>query len=327
MRAPEFWQAHGSPMAGLVAGLLAPLATAWDAAARVRRAVAQPYRAPVPVICVGNLVAGGAGKTPVVLALARKIAASGVAVHIVTRGYGGRLAGPVRVDPLVHDAEAVGDEALLAAARTPCWIARDRAAGVREAVSAGATAILLDDGFQNPGVDKDVGLVVVDAGYGFGNRRLIPAGPLRERVAAGLARADLIVLVGDEPAPAGLAESGRPVLRATLEPVDGARFTGVPVVAFAGIGRPEKFFATLRRLGAIVVAARGFADHHPFTKGEIAALRRQASDAGAMLVTTAKDRVRLPPALRLGIETLEVELRWRDEAALTPLLVRLAGKD
>src|SRR5262249_36977917 len=135
----------------------------------------------------------------------------------------------------------------------------------------------------------------------------------------------LIVLVGDEPAPAGLAESGRPILRARLEPIDGARFAEVRVVAFAGIGRPEKFFATLRRLGAVVVAARGFADPHCFTEGEIAALRREASDAGAVLVTTAKDWVRLAPTQRDGIETLEVELCWQDEAALTPLLVRLAG--
>ncbi len=209
-------------MAGLVAGLLAPLGTAWDAAGKVRRAVARPYRAPVPVICVGNLVAGGAGKTPVVLALAAEIAASGVAAHIVTRGYGGRLAGPLRVDRSRHDAAAVGDEALLLAAASPAWVARNRAEGVRQAVAAGAAAILLDDGFQNPGVAKDLSLVVVDAAYGFGNRRVIPAGPLREPVEAGLARADAIVLIGEGDAPIGVAEAGCPILRATLEPVAGS---------------------------------------------------------------------------------------------------------
>ncbi|HEV8679941.1 MAG TPA: tetraacyldisaccharide 4'-kinase, partial [Stellaceae bacterium] len=133
MRAPEFWHRRNGPVAGLAAGLLAPLGTAWDAASRVRRALAWPYRAPVPVICVGNLVAGGAGKTPVVLALAGALVRAGVAVHIVCRGYGGRLAGPLRVDRARHDATAVGDEAMLLAARAPCWVARDRAGGAREA--------------------------------------------------------------------------------------------------------------------------------------------------------------------------------------------------
>ncbi len=307
-------------MAGLAAGLLAPLGTAWDALARLRRAMARPYRAPVPVICVGNLVAGGAGKTPVVLALAGSLARAGVAVHIVTRGYGGRLAGPVRVDPAGHDAEAVGDEALLLAACAPCWVARNRAAGVREAAASGADAILLDDGFQNPGVEKDLSLVVVDAGYGFGNRRLIPAGPLREPVAAGLARAGAIVLLGDGAAPDAVREAGCPIFRARLEPIDGERLAGAPIVAFAGIGHPEKFFATLRALGASLIAAHAFPDHHPFADGEIARLRREAAGAGARLVTTAKDWVRLAPRLRDGIAVLEDEFRWRDPAGVAQLL-------
>ncbi len=320
MRAPEFWQAERSPMAELVAGLLAPLGTAWDAASRVRRAMTRPYRAPVPVICVGNLVAGGAGKTPVVLALAGMIAAQGVAVHIVTRGYGGRLAGPLRVDRVRHDAEAVGDEALLLAAAAPSWVARDRAAGVREAAAAGAEVILLDDGFQNPGVAKDFSLIVVDAEYGFGNRRVIPAGPLREPVAAGLARADAVVLLGDGAPPAGVGEAGCPILRAQLEPVAAERFAGAPVVAFAGIGHPEKFVATLRRAGATVIAAHPFPDHHPYGDSEIARLREEAARAGAHLITTAKDWARLAPGSRDGIAVLEVEIRWRDRAALAHLL-------
>src|SRR3954447_17813859 len=184
MRAPEFWDAPP----GLAAGLLAPLGTVWNGAGALRRAVARPYRAPVPVICVGNLVAGGSGKTPVVLSLLEWIAGNGIRVHTVTRGYGGRLAWPLRVDPTRHDAVSVGDEALLLAQRAPCWVARDRAAGCREAAAAGAAIIVLDDGFQNPGVAKDLSLIVIDAAYGFGNGHLIPAGPLRESVGAGLAR-------------------------------------------------------------------------------------------------------------------------------------------
>jgi len=323
MRAPDFWNETPGPLGGLVAGLLTPVGVVVDAAGRLRRAVARPYRAPVPVICVGNLVAGGSGKTPVALSLAAILARRG-ATAIVMRGYGGRLVGPVQVDPQIHDAEAVGDEALLAAARAPCWVAHDRAAGVRAAVEGGARAVVLDDGFQNPHVAKDLSLVVVDAAYGFGNGRLIPAGPLRERITVGLARADGIVLIGDgEPELSELAAMDRPMLRATLDPIEAGRLTGAQIVAFAGIGRPEKFFATLRSLGAQIVAERGFPDHHRYRDAELAALRRDAASAGAMLVTTAKDWVRLPPTERAGIAVLDVELHWRDEGTLDALLAPL----
>src|SRR5947199_3277600 len=245
MRAPEFW--HEPP--GFAAGLLAPAGAAWNLAARLRRAIARPYRAPVPVLCVGNLVAGGSGKTPVALSLARLFTDRGIAVHVVTRGYRGKAAGPVQVDPARHDADAVGDESLLRAAVAACWVAKDRAPGIAAAVKAGAQAILLDDGFQNPSVVKDLSLLVVDAEYGFGNGRVMPAGPLREPVATGLARADAIVLLGDALPPRQLAEVSCPMLRAALEPVNGERFINRRLVAFAGIGRPAKFFATLRQLG------------------------------------------------------------------------------
>jgi tetraacyldisaccharide 4'-kinase len=316
MRAPEFW--HEPP--GLTANLLAPVGAAWDMAARLRRAVARPYRAPVPVLCVGNLVAGGSGKTPIVLSLAGMLREAGIAVHIVTRGYGGDLAGPVRVDPDRHDAIAVGDEALLLAASAPCWVARDRAAGIAAAAEAGAAIILLDDGFQNPNVAKDLSLVVVDSEYGFGNGRVMPAGPLREPIAPGLARADAIVLIGDAPAPQELRAVPCPIFRAALEPVNGARFAGARLAAFAGIGRPEKFFATLRRLGANLVTTQSFADHHVYRPDEIARLRETAERESLRLVTTAKDWVRLSPELRDGIEVLEVEIRWRDAAKLQRLL-------
>jgi tetraacyldisaccharide 4'-kinase len=318
MRAPDFWD----EAPGLVAGLLSPLGTVFDAAGRLRRAVVRSYRAPVPVICVGNLVAGGSGKTPVVLSLAGILARQGTDAQIVMRGYGGRLAGPLRVDAERHDAADIGDEALLAAARAPCWVARDRAAGVRAAAAAGARAILLDDGFQNPSVAKDLSLIVVDAAYGFGNRRLMPAGPLRERIAAGLARADAIVLIDDDGGEAAnpLGSCRLPILRAALVPVGGERFAGARAVAFAGIGRPEKFFATLRRLGAIPIVERGFPDHHRFRAADLAALRQAAETGNAMLVTTAKDWVRLPTKWRRDIAVLDVALRWRDEDALTALL-------
>lgn len=318
--APGFW---GRPP-GLAADLLLPLGAAWDFAGRLRRAWSRPYRAPVPVVCVGNLVAGGAGKTPVALALSRCFAGHGVAVHIVSRGYGGRLRGPVLVDPTRHDAAAVGDEALLLARQVRCWIARDRAAGVAAAAAGGAGAIVLDDGFQNPAVVKSLALIVVDAAYGFGNRRVMPAGPLREGLERGLARADAIVLLRGEAAAATAAPlalgGALPVVPAELVPVDGERLAGARVFAFAGIGRPQKFFAMLRIAGAELVGAKSFPDHHPFRPGEIARLRRAAARAGARLVTTAKDFVRLAPAERRDIEVFEVEIRWTDKAALAGLI-------
>jgi tetraacyldisaccharide 4'-kinase len=318
--APAFW----AEPPGVLANLLLPIGAAWDSVGRLRRALSHSYCPPVPVVCVGNLVAGGAGKTPVALAMTSHFNARGVPVHVVTRGYGGRLGGPVRVDPARHDAAAVGDEPLLLAARGPCWVARDRSAGVRAAIAAGAGMVLLDDGFQNPTIAKTLSLVVVDAAYGFGNRRVIPAGPLRESLARGLARADALVLLGTE-TEARCAQwikigRGLPVLPAVLAPIDGDRLAGSRLMAFAGIGRPEKFFATLRELGAVLVGTRAFPDHHPYRSGEIERLLRDAERARARLVTTAKDIVRVPPLMRAGIEVLEVEIRWPDPAALARLI-------
>lgn len=318
--APGFWDERP----GLAARLLLPAGAAWDIAGRVRRALARPYCAPVPVICVGNLVVGGAGKTPVTLALADWLVARGVAAHSVTRGYGGRIAGPLRVDPLRHSAVEVGDEALLLARRAPCWVARDRAAGVVAATAAGAQVVLLDDGFQNPAVAKTLALLVVDAGYGFGNGRVMPAGPLRENLTRGLARADALVVLADQGGPrqglTGLSAGRTPIVPAELWAVAGERFSGRRVVAFAGIGRPEKFFATLRRLGAELVAEQPFPDHYPFRERDVAALCGAAWRERAHLVTTAKDFVRLPLTLRAEVEVLEVEIRWPDAAGLTRLL-------
>jgi tetraacyldisaccharide 4'-kinase len=318
--APGFW----TRAPGLLSELLLPVGAGWDAAGRLRQAFARPYCPPVPVVCVGNLVAGGAGKTPVALSLATHLVSRGIAVHIVTRGYGGRLGGPARVDAALHDAAAVGDEALLLASRALCWVARDRADGVRAAVAAGAQMVVLDDGFQNPGIAKNLSLVVVDAAYGFGNGRVIPAGPLRENLARGLARAGAIVLLGAEtqsgcPAPLGI-ETALPVLHGVLRPVAGERLTGSRLLAFAGIGRPEKFFTTLQTLGVELAATRPFPDHHPYSAGEIDQLLRAAERAQARLITTAKDIVRVPNAMRTAIEVLEVEIRWRDPDALAGVL-------
>jgi tetraacyldisaccharide 4'-kinase len=318
--APAFWERPS----GIVTDLLLPLGTAWDGVGRLRRALSPSYCAPVPVVCIGNLVAGGAGKTPVALALCGWLLERNVRVHVVGRGYGGSLRGPIRVDCASHDASAVGDEALMLAARAPCWVARDRVAGARAAVTAGASAIVLDDGFQDPAIGKTVALIVVDAEYGFGNGRVMPAGPLRENLRSGIARADAVVVLRAEAEATGAERLctaiGRPVIRAALAPIAGERLTGERLLAFAGIGRPEKFFTMLRSLGAILVDAQAFPDHHLFRAAEIDLLRRNAARSGAGLITTRKDIVRLRPELRAGIEVLEVEVCWLDPAALAQLM-------
>lgn len=327
--APAFW----SEPAGLAADLLTPFALAWQAGGRLRRWRARPWRAPVPVVCVGNLVAGGAGKTPVVMALAARLREAGIEAHVVARGYGGRLIGPVRVDPVRHDAARVGDEPLLLAECAPTWVARERAAGVRAAAAAGAPAILLDDGFQNPAIAATLSLIVVDAEYGYGNGRVIPAGPLRESLTGGLARADAVILLAAasmarHPAePAEIARAGAPpVVPARLVAIEGERFAGRRLYAFAGIGRPEKFFATLRETGAAVVGARAFPDHCPFAARDLARLRREAARLGARLVTTRKDFVRLPLGERGEIAVLDVAVRWPDPEALARLLAPILGR-
>jgi tetraacyldisaccharide 4'-kinase len=314
---PEFWARPG-----LVPDLLQPLAWAYAAAGAARHAWTAPWRAPVPVICVGNLVAGGAGKTPVVIALARRLQASGVALHLLSRGYGGSLAGPVAVDRARHGAAQVGDEALLLAAAAPSWIARDRVAGAKAAVAAGARCLLLDDGLQNPTLAKDLSLLVIDGAYGFGNGRVLPAGPLREPLDSGLARADAVVLMGEDRAGITPLLAKKPLLRARLVPENAAAFAGRTVIAFAGIGRPAKFFATLEGVGARLAARHAFPDHHRYHAAELRRLLSEAETAHAVLVTTAKDAVRLPAEWRGHVEVLAVTAEFDDSAALDHLIDR-----
>lgn len=317
MKAPDFWQ-HG----GWQARLLAPLSAAYGMAGFVRRALVRPFDCGVPVVCVGNFVAGGAGKTPVAISILKLLAERGRLPHALTRGYGGRLSGPVQVSPDAHDADAVGDEALLLARVAPTWVARARPVGAGAAVANGAKAIVMDDGFQNPTLLKTLSLLVIDGPYGLGNGRVLPAGPLREPLDAALQRANAVVLIGE--ARQGLVsvlEKRVPVLRAELLPGDdGESLRGARVLAFAGIGRPEKFFDSLRCLGVELVGARSFADHHRYHDGEIVALKQEAERLEARLVTTEKDYVRLTPALTESVETLSVSIKWNDEAAILEVL-------
>ncbi|MEZ5668596.1 MAG: tetraacyldisaccharide 4'-kinase [Alphaproteobacteria bacterium] len=326
MHAPEFWSRRSG-----VALALAPLGALYGFGARLRQRLARPQACGLPVICVGNLTVGGAGKTPTAIALAEMLAEMGAAPHFLTRGYGGRLAGPVRVDPAVHSHVEVGDEPLLLAEVAPCWVSRDRVAGARAAAAAGAGALVMDDGFQNPHLAKTLSLVVVDGATGFGNGLVMPAGPLRERIGDGLARAGALVVVGSATA---AVEATLDRLAAGL-PRFGARFAldaaaaalaGRPVVAFAGLARPEKFFAAVGALGCRVVEARAFPDHHVYAPADIGRLQATAQAAGAMLVTTAKDHVRLPPAQRAAVARIDGRMVFDAPQRVRALLARACGR-
>lgn len=331
MRAPAFWW---RPRPGLAARALAPAGAAYGAVAGRRMGMAGT-RVGVPVICVGNFTVGGAGKTPTAIEIARHLVAAGHEPAFVSRGYGGAArSAPLRVDPARHAAAEVGDEPLLLARIAPCFVGADRLAAARAAAAAGASAVLMDDGLQNPALAKDLRVAVVDGAVGIGNGLCLPAGPLRAPMDRQWGGVDLVLVVG--PGDAGDAVAAEaalrrfPVLRATVEPDARAvgALSGRRLFAFTGIGRPEKFFDTLAGAGLDVVGRRAFPDHHAFTAAERDALLRDAAAAGAVLVTTEKDRVRLPADAPFGappIAVLPIRLGFDDPETLAEMLGRLVG--
>lgn len=330
---PRWWYLRGPSPMPVARALLTPPSWIWAAVTARRIARASPVDPGVPVICVGNLTLGGAGKTPVVRELLRRLAQRGVAAHGLSRGYGGSLAGPVQVDAARHTAREVGDEPLMMARDAPIWVARDRAAGALAAAKAGAQAVVMDDGHQNPSVKKALSLVVVDGEtrndeWPFGDGRVFPAGPLREPLAAGLARADAVILLLPADLPQADSEllalfAGVPVLVARLEPAEapprGRQF------GFAGIGKPWKVERALKAAACEICDFAAFPDHFAYDEGAMGALaaRAQALDAG--LVTTEKDWVRLPRDWRARVTPWPVRARFEDEAGLDALLDKVTG--
>jgi tetraacyldisaccharide 4'-kinase len=318
MREPDFWQRPSS----WISHLLMPLAALYGAVAE-RRMARDGRAVGVPVFCVGNYHVGGAGKTPTALALVQLLRELDEVPVVLSRGYGGRLRGPVSVDPARHSAADVGDEPLMMASSVPVVVSRDRVEGAALARSRGASVIVMDDGFQNPAIAKDAALIVIDGDRGIGNGRVIPAGPLRAPLPQQLARTDALIVIGAgtaaAPVAAAVKAGGGLVLRARLQPdpASVAALQGKAVLAFAGIGDPQRFFATLRGAGIDVAAEQVFADHHPFTAAEMATLRDTARANGLTLVTTQKDLTRLQgTGAAADIVAFAVTLQFEDNAKL-----------
>lgn len=328
MRAPDFWWAQEPDFR---AAALAPLAALYGAIA-ARRMAGKGVAVDAPVICIGNFVAGGAGKTPTALAVANVLRQLGERPFFLSRGYGASRPHrtPLRVDIERHDAGQVGDEPLLLAREAPTIVCADRIAGAQACVRAGASVIVMDDGLQNPALLKDLAIAVVDAGAGVGNGLCIPAGPLRAPLKAQFSHIDAVMLIGGQKLGFGagqaVADKARahsiPTLTGFLatDPQQAAHLCGRSVVAFAGIGRPEKFFETLRQTGALLVASHAFADHHVYTNAELEFLRAEARSASALLVATAKDYVRM--GAPSDVHVLDVALAPDEPGDLEDLLAQ-----
>ena len=323
MKAPDFWRANTHSPWPVI---LTPASWLYRAADRINRAIQRMDVVGVPVICVGNIVAGGAGKTPVAIALARLFLSEGLQPHFLSRGYGGTLQGPVRVVQDVHQFDDVGDEPLILAQTAPTWVAKDRRQGATAAAAAGADVIIMDDGFQNMTLEKDFSLLVIDGGYGFGNTRLLPAGPLREPIDDGMARADAVIIVGKQTvySPVKLEI---PVFKATLVPVQSSDVVGTEkVVAFAGIGRPPKFFDSLRYAGFDLIESFSFADHHVYKQHEIMKMVEVATRHDAVLMTTRKDFVRLSLEAKMMVTVFDVDLQFEAPEKLRQMLLSAVSK-
>lgn len=306
---PWFWREE-SIAAKAVSAALSPLAWGYECGGVLRRRFTTPWRASVPVICIGNASLGGAGKTPFAMMLGDLLKENGFAPHFLSRGYGGAAKSPVRVEPKTHMAHEVGDEPLLLAKIAPTWVSRRKRDGAEAAINAGADIIVMDDGFQNPTIEKDFAILLNDGRRGYGNGKIFPAGPMREPYERAKARAEIIVEINSSADALVLDEMAD--YAAWLEPQN---TTPQRVVAFCGIGNPERFFETLERAGYDIADAIAFPDHYAYTGKNIEILKKRAKKLNAELITTEKDRVRIDADARESINTLSVRMRISDPAA------------
>ena len=314
MKTPAFWSDRN-----LLSVLLSPLGGLYGLATRLNIALHRPQKVNVPVICIGNLTAGGTGKTPTAASLAALLQQQGLKPFFVSRGYGGKLHN-ILVDPQKHSPQEVGDEPLILARQAPAVVNPDRLAGAQTAVANGAGLIIMDDGFQNPRLHKDLSFLVFDGGFGYGNGLCIPAGPLRESLKAGLKRADAVLIIGEDRH--HLADQFKlPIFHGKITPVR-PDFEQRKAIAFAGIGRPEKFYQSLRELDFELVQTIDFPDHHFYSDGELQELIKSAEENQAILMTTAKDYVKIPAALRPHFQVLEITIEWEQPQELCQFITK-----
>lgn len=315
MRAPDFWKTDRS-----MSKLLAPLGIAYGALSMLHARISKPCKVSIPVLCVGNAVAGGAGKTPVSMALHALLSANRENIFFLSRGYGGTLAGPLLIQPH-HTARHVGDEALLLAAQGATIISRDRLRGATLASLHHAQMLIMDDGLQNHALHKDFSLLVVDGTYGFGNQKLLPAGPLRTPLTYLFSKVQAVVIMNeDRYGVASFIPATLPVFKARTEVMKGSGLAGQKVIGFAGIANPEKFHATLQTIGCDIIQFFGFSDHHTFSNHELTKLENAARSTHTMLVTTRKDWVRLPEHFRAKVKVVDIEARFEEPETLLALI-------
>jgi tetraacyldisaccharide 4'-kinase len=316
---PHFWY---SPTLNKWQKCLIPLSYLYTYITRSTGRFITPQKINIPVICIGNLVLGGAGKTPTALALATWLLERGYNIHFLTRGYGGTEPGPLCVNLNHHKANQVGDEALLLAKTAPTWVCKDRVLGAKAAHAAGAQLLIMDDGFQNPSLYKDLSLVVIDGQQGLGNQHVFPAGPLREPLIMGLKRAQAVVIIGkDEHNCAALAPQ-LPILFSVMTPAPESisLIRKKPLIAFAGLGYPEKFFRFLRQNDAHLIETYEFPDHYFYNEKELQPLITKAQAKNALLITTEKDMVRVPNTLQSQIKVFKITIKFKSESSLEHLL-------
>lgn len=314
MKTPAHWKSIN-----LLSLILWPAGYLYNLATRLRIKFSMPLNASKTVICIGNLTAGGSGKTPVAVSVAEILQTAGLSPFFISRGYGGKLQ-DVIVNPQTHSAADVGDEPLILARQAPVCVNAKRFGAAQKAIENGADVIIMDDGFQNPGLVKDISFLVFDGSFGYGNGFGIPAGPMRENLKQGLKRADAIIIIGEDKHNLAARFSDKPVFQGFITPKQTSA-DDTPIIAFAGIGRPEKFYESMRTQGFRLIETIDFPDHHQYTEPELQAIIEKAAKNGAEIYTTSKDFVKIPAPLKQNFKVLEIEITWKDKKALSDFLI------